>query len=166
MGTLRWMLACLGTLSITAFAPADSRRQQDLEVLRGAMLLAGPAASGLPLVLTGERHPAASPGAEAWILDGGSRGQRIAIYTGSETFRRAAASGDFQCRLKLASIIVHEAWHLSHGADEAPAYDEQIVFLRSHGASPEMITGVLQARRRIADIDRRARAAHRNDARP
>jgi hypothetical protein len=37
--------------------------------------------------------------------------------------------------LKLASVIVHEAWHLQHGRDEAGAYDAQLIFLQMTEAS-------------------------------
>ena len=32
--------------------------------------------------------------------------------------------------MKLASVIVHEAWHLQHGRDEGGAYDAQLIFLQ------------------------------------
>ena len=37
--------------------------------------------------------------------------------------------------LRLASIIVHEAWHFRHGRDEAEAYEAQLAFLRLTEAS-------------------------------
>ena len=51
--------------------------------------------------------------------------------------------------LKLASIIVHEAWHYRHGPREAGAYDRQIAFLTAHRGSSAQITGVRLARTRV-----------------
>lgn len=52
------------------------------------------------------------------------------------------------CLLKLASIIVHEAWHFRNGPDEAGAYNAQIEFLAQRGGSIE-IAGVRRARDRV-----------------
>jgi len=43
--------------------------------------------------------------------------------------------------LKLASIIVHEAWHYRDGPSEAEAYAKQIAFLTTHGGSDRLISG-------------------------
>jgi len=73
-----------------------------------------------------------SPDAEAWtVYDEHGTGDRIFVYTRSRTFRCASAtrSDQDQCLLRLASIIVHEAWHFRHGPDEAEAYEAQLAFL-------------------------------------
>jgi len=51
--------------------------------------------------------------------------------------------------LKLASAIIHEAWHCRHGVDEAGAYEAQIAFLMTHGGASVQITGVRLARQHV-----------------
>jgi hypothetical protein len=51
--------------------------------------------------------------------------------------------------LKLASVIVHEVWHLKNGPDEAAAYTAQEAFLEFNQASRLLITEIRQARRRV-----------------
>jgi hypothetical protein len=92
----------------------------------------------LPLVLIAALPVMVSPGAEAWtVYDEHGTGDRIFVYTRGRTFRCASArhSDQDQCLLRLASIIVHEAWHLRHGPDEAEAYEAQLAFLRLTEAS-------------------------------
>jgi hypothetical protein len=92
----------------------------------------------LPLVLIAALPVMVSPGAEAWtVYDEHGQGDRIFVYTRGRTFRCASASrqDQDQCLLRLASIIVHEAWHLRHGPDEAEAYEAQLAFLRLTEAS-------------------------------
>ena len=71
----------------------------------------------------------APPDAEAWTVfyeDG--KGDRIFVYTRSRTFRCASVPSrdQDQCQLKLASVIVHEAWHLRNGLDEVGAYEAEL----------------------------------------
>ena len=40
-----------------------------------------------------------------------------------------------RCLLKVASVIVHEAWHLRNGPDEVGAYQTQLIFLQMKEAS-------------------------------
>ena len=79
-----------------------------------------------------------SPGAEAWtVYDEHGKGDRIFVYTRSRTFRCASVPrwDQYQCLLKLASVIVHEAWHLRNGPDEVGAYEAQLIFLQLTEAS-------------------------------
>jgi hypothetical protein len=106
----------------------------------------------LPIVLAPVPPDEASRGIEGWILrreDGTA--ERIVVYSGSDVFRCASDPDrlDYQCLLKLASIIVHEAWHYRHGPREAGAYDRQIAFLTAHHGSSAQITGVRLARARV-----------------
>jgi hypothetical protein len=62
---------------------------------------------------------------------------RIFLVTSTPVFREAQrmrhpdrSRAPF---VKLASIIVHEAWHLNHGDDEEGAYDAQLIALLSMG---------------------------------
>jgi hypothetical protein len=107
---------------------------QEHAVLDGALRLARPQLYGhLPLTLVTELPRTVSRGAEAWtVFDERGRGTGIFVYTRSRTFRCASMPSRDQsrCLLKLASVIVHEAWHLKNGLDEAGAYDAQLVFLQ------------------------------------
>jgi len=47
-----------------------------------------------------------------------------------------ARRGDRQAWKKLASILVHEEWHLRHGPDERGAYQAQLIELIRLGESP------------------------------
>ena len=67
-------------------------------------------------------------------------GERIFVYTGSDMFRCASRPLSMrQCLLRLASAVVHEAWHLENGRDEEEAYEEQIAFLLRNGAGTEHV---------------------------
>lgn len=66
---------------------------------------------------------------------------RIYVVTTSPTFRDAMASRS-GCResgpmKKLASILVHEEWHLLHGRDESGAYYAQLTALLRLGVPPD-----------------------------
>ena len=73
----------------------------------------------------------------------------IYLITSTETFRsaqhpRPGWSGREACR-KIASIIVHEEWHLRHGRDEQGAYYAQLTTLAALHAQPITINKVRQA---------------------
>jgi len=102
------------------------------------MALAGLQPARLAVVLTPTLPRAVSPNAEAWtIYDETCKGDRIFLYTRSGVFRCASDEQPLQhqCLLKLASVIVHESWHLEHGPDEAAAYTAQLLFLQMIEAS-------------------------------
>jgi len=73
----------------------------------------------------------------------------IYLITSAETFRRvqnprSVWSQRNACR-KIASVIVHEEWHLRHGRDEQGAYYAQITTLAALHAEPMTINKVKQA---------------------
>jgi hypothetical protein len=78
----------------------------------------------------------------------GAAARHIYIYTESDTFC-CASSPDHQCLLKLASVIVHEAWHYRIGPSEDGADAEQIAFLILRGGSSPICEGVHRARRHV-----------------
>ena len=143
------MLATVGlVVGVAAAAGAEGRLER--ETLGAAMRLAGFQEVKLPVSLVSRVPTGASSGIEGWIATDSTGRVRIFIYTGSETFQCASALPPRrQCLLKLASIIVHEAWHLRHGAGEAEAYAEQLAFLSIHGASALQIAGVHRARAHV-----------------
>ena len=148
-------LACLvvlGTLWLSSSARAADEWPADQRVLERAVFLAGPLFAHLPIVLTSVLPSMVSPGAEAWTiyLETG-QGDKIFVYTGSAIFQCASTSrsNGWQCELKLASLIVHEAWHLRNGPDEAGAYEAQMTFLIRNGGSGEQISWIRIARDRV-----------------
>ena len=67
----------------------------------------------------------------------------------SEMFRCASRPlGMRQCFVRLASALVHEAWHFEHGRSERDAYEAQIAFL--------LRNGVFTAGRSLIAAERRA----------
>ena len=87
------------------------------------------AATFPPIVLIDTRPADVSPAAEAFV-----RRNPDAIYVLKSSFTfRAAQAGDRGALQKLASILVHEEWHLKHGQDERAAYQAQLTTLLSLG---------------------------------
>ena len=149
-----WILAqVVFSLTLSSSAQTSSHtRRVDRQTFEKAILLAGWEAAGLPIVLAPVAPDEASRGIEAWILPGQEgNAARIVVYSESDVFRCASDPDrlNYQCLLKLASIIVHEAWHWRHGPGEAGAYDAQIAFLTNHGGSSLQISGVRLARGRV-----------------
>jgi len=135
MRNVAWLFIVVGTWCVpSTVRAADSTPAQEREALDEALRLAGPQLyAHLPFVLTSALPRTVSPGAEAWTLyDEHGKGDRIFVYTLSRTFRCASVRrwDQYQCLLKVASVIVHEAWHLRNGPDEAGAYEAQLAFLR------------------------------------
>ena len=135
MRNVAWLFIAVGTWCVPSpVRAADSAAAQERAALDRALLLAGPRLyAHLPLVLTSAMPRTVSPGAEAWtVYDEHGKGERIFVYTRSSAFRCASDANPLQrqCLMKLASIVVHEAWHLRHGPDEAEAYRAQLLFLQ------------------------------------
>jgi len=85
-----------------------------------------------PIVLL-DRHPAdASPNAEAFVRH---HPDTIYLLTTTSVFADARR-GERQAWKKLASILVHEEWHLRHGPDERGAYRAQLIELLRLGETP------------------------------
>ena len=112
-----------------------------------------------PITLLPSTPRSASTNAEAFVS---YEPPTIYLITSTDAFREAErgvsghAAGE-GCR-KIASIIVHEEWHLRHGADERGAYEAQLTALAALGASSPLITSVRQSM--VAVIERQKRAAH------
>lgn len=140
MRKVAWVFIAVGTWCVpSTIRAADPTPAQERAVLDRALRVAGPQLyAHLPFVLVSELPRTASPGAEAWtVFDEHDKGDRIFVYTRSRTFQCASAPrrDQEQCLLKLASVIVHEAWHLRNGLDEVGAYEAQLSFLRLIEAS-------------------------------
>ena len=153
MHRLWWALGFLGTLCMPSNAQsAYNITPDERAVLDRALIMTGLQATRLPIVLTSELPVTGSIGAEAWtVYDEDGKGDRIFVYTQSRAFRCASVlhRDQYQCLLKLASVIVHEAWHLRKGPDEATAYRAQLAFLEFNHASGSVMTEVRDSRRRV-----------------
>lgn len=68
----------------------------------------------------------------------------IYLITSTEVFRRVQEAlpkcADYDAVRKLASIIVHEEWHVRHGPDERGAYQAQLTTLAALGAGMQTST--------------------------
>jgi hypothetical protein len=89
----------------------------------------------------------------------------IFLVTSTPAFRAAAAAeykcGHLMALKKIASVIVHEQWHLTHGADERGAYQAQLMALVRMNAGPHtpMYNGVARSMRHVLAIQRRLETA-------
>ena len=104
-------------------------------VLVCALSALGRAPSTLPPIqLVDTRPPGVSPSAEGFVRTGE---HRIYLLTNTPVFR-AAQKSDTKCAAfreirKIASVIVHEEWHLRHPGDEKGAYSAQLTMLAAMG---------------------------------
>lgn len=86
-----------------------------------------------------------SPNVEAFVAHDPAT---IYFITSSPAFREAMKHhqcDDLDDTRKIASIIVHEEWHLLHGADERGAYQAQLTSLAMLGANSPTISSVRQS---------------------
>src|SRR5262249_30359114 len=112
--------------------------------------------------------PEVSKAVVAWTAyDEAGRGKEIFVYTKSRLFRCAGGpeARASRCPLVLASVLVHEAWHLRNGPDESKAYTQQIWFLQMNTAPKVLIDEVFQARQLAVRAQKRALQAARKNAR-
>jgi hypothetical protein len=146
---------------------SDNPDPVERRTLEAALFLAGPRIAKLPIELASSVPDGASPGVEGWTsYRANGEGERISIYTGSAIFRCARLPHEnpqsHECVLRLASVIVHEAWHVSSGRQEAGAYIAQIAFLMANHASDAQIASVQMARDQVlAAVRNAANAARR-----
>src|SRR5262245_25684174 len=105
-------------------------------------LLGRSPSSTAPIRLIDSPPPGISPNAEAFV----SRDQDVIfVITSTDAFRLARrddVDGSRDALRKIASIIVHEEWHLRFGHDEQGAYLAQLTALAALGASASLITAV------------------------
>src|SRR5688572_17019806 len=87
-----------------------------------------------PIELLDVRPPYASVNAEGFV---DPRTSTIYILTTTAVFRAALQAqgrcGSTEPLRKLASILVHEEWHVLHGSDEEGAYAAQLTTLTMLG---------------------------------
>jgi hypothetical protein len=116
-------------------------------------------ASTLPPIEILDSPPAyVSVGAEAFVRDG-----TIYIIGSSPVVRYAAGQhgrcGDPFLVKKLASILVHEEWHLKHPGDERGAYYRQLIALQEMGVTPgdAVYRNVQLSMQRVLELRKRER---------
>jgi hypothetical protein len=85
-----------------------------------------------PIVLLDVRPADTSPTVEAFVR---RNTNTIYLMTTSRVFEDARRY-EFSALRKIASILVHEEWHLRHGPDERAAYQAQLMELMRLGESP------------------------------
>lgn len=107
-------------------------------VLVCALTLLGRSSASFPPIEFVANPPAAvSSRAEAYVRP---NDPRIFVVTSHPYFQRALRStfkcGEFDALRKLASILVHEEWHVRHGSDEGGAYAAQLTALAALRAGP------------------------------
>jgi len=155
---MRHLLA-VSTLALALHSPWASHDDQvERETLKRVPVLAGLDRANLPITLVAVAPSSASHGIEAWTtFDAEEQGERIFLYIGSDMFRCANRPlGMRQCLVRLASVLVHEAWHFEHGRSERDAYEAQIAFLLRNGAATEHVNAVRLAQNRVLAKLRRA----------
>jgi hypothetical protein len=98
-------------------------------------LLGGEARKLPPIELVDLRPVTASPGVEAYTHAGI---KKIYLLTTSAVFQEALGTARWDADgtpiIKLASILMHEAWHVQNGPDERGAYEAQLSTLGRLGA--------------------------------
>jgi hypothetical protein len=106
-------------------------------------LLGRSPASTAPIRFLNTPPQGVSRNAEAFVV---RNPNTIYLITSSAVFRDAMRADskyeNIDVFRKIASIIVHEEWHLKEGPDEQGAYYAQLTMLSALGARPELITTV------------------------
>jgi hypothetical protein len=128
-------------------------------------LLQRGAASFPPIELVEMRPRYVSANADAYVPLGHAR---IYLITTSPAFTRARRAiyrcGELNAIRKIASVLVHEEWHVRHGSDEVGAYTAQLstlVFLNAGPGNPiyyevtRSLQAVIRRSRETARLSRR-----------
>jgi hypothetical protein len=123
-------------------------------VLLCAIDLLGRSASSMPQIEPLALRPAdVSVNADGFVRPGSSV---IYVITSAPAFRDADCHRR-KSLVKLASVLVHEEWHIRHGADERGAYEAQLSALMRLGATPEstLYRSVLRSMRTVLQAQAR-----------
>jgi hypothetical protein len=97
---------------------------------------------------------------------------RIYLITTSPAFDRARRAlykcGEFDALRKIASVLVHEEWHVRNGSDESGAYMAQLATLAYLGAGPghPLYRDVARSMRAVVQRSRQGRPDPHNSAPP
>ena len=106
-----------------------------------------------PITLLEAVPPHVSANAEAFVRMGEGK---IYVITSAPAFREARCwvPGSL---VKLASVLVHEEWHIRHGGDERRAYSAQLLTLVQLGARVDspLYKSVVRAMESVEAANRR-----------
>jgi hypothetical protein len=105
-----------------------------------------------PIVLLNSRPSDVSKHAEGFVRRGDPQIYLLTDTVSFESARRAARRcGAQQALRKIASVVVHEAWHVRRPGDESGAYAAQLFALVQMGAGPgtPLYLEVWRARRAV-----------------
>jgi len=112
-----------------------------------------------PIEILDSPPPYVSVGTEAFVRNG-----TIYVIGSSAVVRYAAGRDEGRCGdlfavKKLASILVHEEWHLTHPGDERGAYYRQLIALQEMGVNPgqSVYRDVQLSMQRVLELHKRAR---------
>lgn len=115
-----------------------------LAVVCALELLGRAAPTFPPIRVVEQRPPTASQNAEAFVTRADRTINLIASSPALVAAARSAASvprcRDHAALALVASILIHEEWHLLHGADEGAAYEAQLTTLQALGYGRETPT--------------------------
>jgi hypothetical protein len=111
--------------------------------------------------------PGVSAAAEGFVRpDDGT----IYLITSAASFRQARAAvypcGARQALAKVASVVIHEEWHIRHGSDEAGAYAAQLMTLTMLNSGPGTPAYYEVARSMREVLRKRRRQPFRSRIRP
>lgn len=121
-------------------------------VLVYALSLLGRSAASMPPIELLDVRPAdVSLNAEAFVR---RDPETIYILTTTASFKDAQA-GNYDALRKIASILVHEEWHIRNGPDEQGAYEAQLMTLMRLGVPVDSNLRHGVARAMLSVIDRR-----------
>jgi hypothetical protein len=118
------------------------------------------AASVPPVQFVAQPPPGVSRFAQGYVRpDTGE----IVLITSTEAFTQARRDRceDLDAIREVASVLVHEEWHVRHGPDEAGAYDAQLMALFTMGANPDgrLFRKIQQAKLAVLATATHARSA-------
>ena len=128
-----------------------------------ALNLLGRSAHTLPPI---EFVHVAPPGTSAHVeafVDPATRA--IVLVTSSAVFQDAQRAtfrcGGHAALRKIASIVVHEEWHIRHGSDERGAYHAQLTTLAAMGSGPNtpVYSSVVRAMLAVEEREKQRAAA-------
>jgi len=137
-------------VAITLMAARIVGAREDVSVpepLGSAFMLLGWSGDAVPhveIVTTRPRYVAAT--AEAWVRFDSADQPVPTIYLRADTeVYRDAKAHDYQALVRLAGILAHERWHLTHGHDEVGAYTVQLSTMEHLHANDTRLAEVRRA---------------------
>jgi hypothetical protein len=123
-------------------------------------LLGRSAATFPPVEFVAQPPPGVSMFVQGFVRPGTDQ---IVLVTSTDAFTRARKDRckDLDAIREIASVLVHEEWHLRHGPDEAGAYDAQLIALLATGADVDghLFHSVKHAKLTVLAAEKRTRPA-------